>query len=237
MVQQNQGESARASVTRGSLLFIAKCSKPARLFINSLLADLRDAPDSGYIQLSQATISDVRWFQEMWHLYNGVSLLYHPPLDPDHQVDLDACLTGIGARSRQEFYTEQLPGFITQLNLSITHLEMFNILIATRLFAPKWSHHTVNLGCDNQAAVAVLQSAKAKDRFLAACAKQIWQFATVHDFSLAPFHRAGTEMQALGINALSHCHLAPKFQAIVHQMARAGRRLRVPLELFALPPL
>ena len=109
--------------------------------------------------------------------------------------------------------------------------------MAARLFAPQWSHHTVNLGCDNQAAVAVLQSGKARDRFLAACAKQIWLFAVAYHFTLARFHRPGTEMQELGIDALSRYHLSTKFQDIVHQMAHTGRRLRVPLSLFALPPL
>ena len=113
---------------------------------------------------------------------------------------------------------------------------MLNILVAARLFSPKWAHHTVNLGCDNQAVVAVLQSAKAKDRLLAACAKQIWLFATAHDYSLVPFHRAGTQMQELGIDALSRYHLSPKFQQIVHHMFPEGRRLHVPPTLFALPP-
>ena len=220
----------------GRLLFIAKCSKPARLFINSLLADLRNAPDTGYTQLSPATLSDIHWFRELMPLYNGISLLHHPPLDPHHQVDLDACLSGFGAKSGQEFYMEQLPDFLLQLNLSITHLEMLNILVATRLFSTKWSHHTINLGCDNQAAVAVLQSAKARDRLLAACAKQIWLFAAAYDFTLMPFHRPGSEMQQLGIDALSRHHLSPKFRAIVDNMATTGHRVRVPVSLFNLPP-
>ena len=168
--------------------------------------------------------------------YNGLSLLHHPPVGPTCPVDVDACLTGIGGRSGNSFYAEELPVFITSLNLSITHLEMLNILIATRLFAPQWANKTVNLGCDNQASVAVLQSAKARDPILAACAKQIWLFAAAHDFTLVPFHKSGDYMQQVGVDALSRAHLSPKFHDIMQQLSVTGRRLRVPHSLFALPP-
>ena len=221
----------------GRLLFIAKCSPPSRLFINSILADLRAAPEVGVIRLSQSTRDDIQWFLELMPNYNAVSLLHHPPLQPAHAVDLDACLTGLGARSGEVFYTEMFPEFLLRLQLSISQLEMFNVLVATRMFASQWSGHTVNLGCDNRATVSVLQSAKAKDRLLAACAKQIWLFSTVFDFTLVPFHRPGSEMEQLGIDALSRRHLSPKFQNIVDTLALTGRRVRVPIGLFNLPPL
>ena len=168
--------------------------------------------------------------------YNAVSLLHHPPLQPAHQVDLDACLSGLGARSGEVFYTEEFPEFLQRLHLSITHLEMFNVLVATRMFASQWASHTVNLGCDNKSTVAVLQSAKAKDRLLAACAKQIWLFSTVYDFTLVPFHRPGSEMERLGVDALSRRHLSQKFRDIVNNLELSGRRVRVPMGLFNLQP-
>ena len=220
----------------GKLLFVAKCSKPARLFINSILANLRAAPESGYIPLSAATLSEIDWFRSLMPLYNGISLLYHPPGGSAIAVDLDACLSGVGCRSADRYYMEELPPFIKDLHLSSTHLEMFNILVAARLFSPQWSGHTINLGCDNSASVAVLQSGKARDPLLTGCAKQIWLFATTNDFHLAPFHRSGEEMQALGIDALSRYHLSTKFKDLVASIAATAKRIRVPPQLFALPP-
>ena len=37
----------------GSLLYVHKCVRPARLFVNRILATLREAPATGRIQLSQ----------------------------------------------------------------------------------------------------------------------------------------------------------------------------------------
>ena len=220
----------------GKLLFVAKCSKPARLFINSILSDLRAAPDSGYTPLSEATLSDIHWFMSLMPLYNGISLIHHPPGGATIPVDLDACLTGVGCKSGSLYYMEELPPFITDLHLTITHLEMLNIVVATRLFASQWSKHTINLGCDNLASVAVLQSGKARDPLLAGCAKQIWLFATANDFNIVPFHRSGLEMQSLGIDALSRAHLSPKFKHLIASIQQNGTRLRVPPQLFALPP-
>ena len=221
----------------GTLLFIAKCSTPARMFINSILADLRNAPTTGYITLSQATLSDITFFLELFPLYNGVSLLCHPPLASTKQVDCDSCLSGAGARFGELYYSEQFPTFITDLQLSITHLEMLNLLVATRLFAAQWTHHTVTLGCDNAASVAVLQTGKSRDRLLAACAKQMWILATAHDVTLNPIHRSGDIMQQLGVDALSRRHLSQRFQNIISQLLRDGTRVRVPPALFTLPPV
>ena len=221
----------------GKLLFIAKCSSPARLFINSILADLRAAPDSGTILLSETTRSDIHWFQALFPHYNGLSLLCHPPLTSTQQVDCDSCLSGIGAKFGDLYYSEQLPQCVLQLQLPITHLEMFNLLIATRLFAPQWAHHTVTLGCDNAASVSVLQTGRSRDRFLASCAIQMWFLATIHDVTLTPVHRSGDTMQQLGVDALSRGHLSPRFQHIIQKLLPNATRIRVPPALFALPPL
>ena len=43
----------------GSLLYIHKCVRPARLFVNTILATLREAPESGTFSLSQEFHRDV----------------------------------------------------------------------------------------------------------------------------------------------------------------------------------
>ena len=113
---------------------------------------------------------------------------------------------------------------------------MLNLLIATRLFAPQWAHHTVTLGCDNAASVSVLQTSRSRDRLLAACAKQMWTFAAVHDVTIIPVHRSGDTMQQLGVDTLSRSHLSPRFQRIIQELIPNGTRIRVTPAQFALPP-
>ena len=188
--------------------------------------------------LSTTTLSDISFFLELFPHYNGVSLLCHPPpLTSTKQVDCDSCLSRVGGRFGDLYYSEQLPPFISQLQLSITHLEMLNLLVATRLFAPQWAHHTVTLGCDNAASVSVLQTGRSRDRLLAACAKQMWILATAHDVIITPVHRSGEIMQQLGVDALSRSHLSPRFRNIIHKLLQTGTYIRFPPALFTLPPM
>ena len=79
----------------GSLLYLHKCVKPARCFLNRMLDVLRHATNPGKIVLSDAFKRDIRWFQKFLPSYNGVSFYAHKKVD--HALSLDACLTGLGA--------------------------------------------------------------------------------------------------------------------------------------------
>ena len=68
--------------------------------------------------------------------------------------------------------------------MNIAHLEMVNILVAVKVFCNQWSSKCILMHCDNQAVVSVLQSGKARDPFLSACAHNIWLWAATHDIEL-----------------------------------------------------
>ena len=47
----------------GSLLYISKCVKPARVFLNCMLQFLREMKDKKSVKLSQAFFQDLAWFK------------------------------------------------------------------------------------------------------------------------------------------------------------------------------
>ena len=57
--------------------------------------------------------------------------------------------------------------------MTIVHLEMINIMLAVKLFASQWKCLKLLVKCDNDAVVKVLKSGRARDPFLAACARNI----------------------------------------------------------------
>ena len=114
----------------GSLLYMHKCVKPARCFLNRMLDVLRHATNPNKIILSDAFKRDIRWFQKFLPTYNGVSFYAHKKVN--HTLALDACLTGLGAVWGNLVYHLSIPsGF---KNMDIVHLEMVNILLAVRVF-------------------------------------------------------------------------------------------------------
>ena len=80
----------------GNLLYIHKCVKPARIFLNRMLQLLRDNYDKNSITLTHDFRRDLRWFVKFVRSYNGTSFFYHKPIEAT--IELDACLTGFGGR-------------------------------------------------------------------------------------------------------------------------------------------
>ena len=140
----------------GLLLYIHKCVKPARYFLNRMLEVLRSASNPGRIVLTPDFHRDLRWLKKFLPGYNGVSMYGHKEVD--FVLHLDACLTGLSGCWGNMVYHLPIPrGF---KSLDIVHLEMANILVAVKSFARAWTGQRVLIKCDNQAVVAVLNLGK-----------------------------------------------------------------------------
>ena len=171
----------------GHLLYIHKCVKPARYFLNRMLQTLRSNYGHTTIKLDPEFHRDLRWFERFLPLYNGVSLYDHKKCD--HQVHLIACLQGLGGVWQNLVY--HLPITYGYKGLNIAHLEMVNILVALKVFCRHWAGKHVMVHCDNQAVVCVLQSGKARDPFLGACARNVWLWAATFDIDFTYVHVMG----------------------------------------------
>ena len=154
----------------GNLLYIHKCVKPSRVFLNRMLELLRANYEATSITLTQEFKRDLRWFERFLTAYNGTSFFDHKKVFDT--VELDACLTGLGGTWGPCVYHMALPNHLT--NLSIVHLEMVNILVAMRIFSTSWRRKHIQIKCDNEAVVQVLNNGKTKDPYLATVARNIW---------------------------------------------------------------
>lgn len=204
--------------------------EPARLYLNRIIAALT-GPIQDPVTLEPDFQLDVAWFDAFLSKYNGISLIPRRPLKECEAVELDSCLTGCGAIFGRLYYMEKYPSKITSMNLPIHCLEMLNIVIAVRLWAPKWAGCLVNIWCDNKASVMVLQSGKGRDERLLKCVREIWAWAAQYSISLAVHHMPGKDM--IVADALSRCHLGEKFVKIVAKIS--GQRVKVPPSAFDWP--
>ena len=186
----------------GLLLHVAKCVRPARLFVSRLLEALRAATGT-YVNVNADMRADFRWFLEFGTQWNGKS--YIPEVAPNRDIYVDACLSGIGATDGTWAYAGQVAPLEDGVN-NITELEAVNVIIALHTFlkgADARSH--IRIHCDNMAAVQVLQSGRAKNKILLDCARAAWMVQAVLDVQLTYVHVPGKENQAADI--LSRAHL------------------------------
>ena len=123
----------------GSLLYVSKCVRTSRFFLNCLLHVLRNMHDKNQVLLTA----------EFLPTFNGVTIFDHRPIS--FQIELDACLQGLGARCGAQVYAFPLP--LGYMDFNIANLEMFNILVAFRVWNKCWAKSRIRIARDNEAVV------------------------------------------------------------------------------------
>ena len=171
----------------GHLLYVSKCVKYARFFINRLLDTLRSCGDKKSITLDCNFHKNINWFKKFVKKFNGKSFFIKNTVDVE--IHLDACLKGMGAIFGSQVYHVKAPSYLEENNIAV--LEMFNILVALRTWAIKWKNKNIKIFCDNLAVVTVLNNGKTKDKLLAAISRNIFMDAAQFDISLIVSHVAG----------------------------------------------
>ena len=168
----------------GSLLYITKCIKPARYFLNCMLQVLSSNANSTRFSLNVDFYKHLCWINTFLDQYNGATNFDNKV--PDHTVHLDASMAGMGAVFGNMVYTLPIPhGY---QNLHITQLEMLNLVLALKVWASFWQDKKLDIRCDNLAVVKVLTSGKTKYSFLATCACNIWLTCAIFNIHIRVWH-------------------------------------------------
>ena len=209
----------------GLLNFVASVAPPARLFTNRMLDALREAPQYGATSLSLQFKQDVRFFVELLPIFNGRKIIGKQIIPYQHQVELDACLTGCGAVAGDQFYATPFPDSVTREEHTIAHLEMLNIVVAIKVWQGAWTGWTVQIYCDNLNSVQVLQSGKSRDRFMRKCAREVFLYTAAYDIDIQVCHRPGLQM--IWADALSREHTDDKYAAWIRNDPHLSSATRV----------
>ena len=172
----------------GSLLYITKCVKPARFFLNRMLQLLRDTPAKNSVTLHTGFRRDLNWFNTFLAQYNGVTFYDNQIIHAT--VFLDACLQGLGGTFDNMVYALPIP--LNFRNYTIVHLEILNLVVALKLWGSHWKDKTVEIKCDNMAVVEVLRSGKVRDSILAMCARNIWLLSAMFNVEVVVNHIPGS---------------------------------------------
>ena len=92
-----------------------------------------------------------------------------------------------------QYFHSRFPTDIENQELPIHCLEMLTVLIAVRLWGSCLQSLKVQIYCDNESAVNVINSGKTKDPFLATCIREIWLVVSKFGFQLRAVHLPGEE--------------------------------------------
>ena len=179
----------------GKLQFITKCVRQSRVFMNRVLDTLRAVKsEKKRIKLGESFMKDLRWWSMFIDEFNGTSFI--PPLywsEPDITFSTDSCLVGCGGLCGLEYFHYSYPKIITDQELPIHDLEMLAVLLAVRIWGHNFAGMKVQIYCDNDAVVQVINSSKTRDAFLGSCLRELWLEVSKYGFELQAIHLPGEE--------------------------------------------
>ena len=173
----------------GSLLYVTRCVKYSRFFLNRMLQLLRDNVHNNKILITSNFRKDLAWFNQFLSHYNGVT--YYDNKYCHEEVHLDACLSGLGASFQSMVYALPIPKNYN--NYNIVHLELLNIVVALKVWAAYWTNKKIKIHCDNMAVVEVLQKGRARDATLALLARNVWLICALFNIQILACHIPGKD--------------------------------------------
>jgi hypothetical protein len=119
----------------GHLIFLHKAIKPARAFVNCILALLRSMGTAPKAAISEGTKQDLQWFMACAHAANSTIKIYKCVL-PRLDIYVDASLSGLGGFLGNYVYELLI---FPKPEYCIVHWEAINILVALRTFSQFYS--------------------------------------------------------------------------------------------------
>lgn len=160
----------------GKVIHVAKCIRPARLFVSRLLEALRGMKKK-YLKVSSEMRADLLWFEEFSSQWNGVGLI--STRAPDMDVYVEASGSGIGGTDGKAAYGGQISPVGDPAN-NISELETVNLAVALHTFL---SHQDrgrhIRVFSDNMASVEVLTTGRGRNPIIVECARSIWMISQV----------------------------------------------------------
>ena len=198
LVNEWQGKKKSSKVELQSLIgklqYVTKCVLQSRVFLNRLLETLRSMKEKKSIKLSASFQKDLKWWAMFIEKYNGVSFIPASIwTEPDVTFATDSCLVGCGGFCDGEYFHASFPDSIKQQQLPIHCLEMLTVLIGVRIWGSRLEGQKVQIFCDNEPAVHVINSGRTKDSFMGSCIRELWLEVSKFGFQLRAVHLPGEE--------------------------------------------
>lgn len=198
----------------GRLLHVAKCVRPARLFVSRLLEALRSMTRP-FIRVNREMKKDLAWFRDFCAQWNGVGLI---PSDlPSRSIMVDACGSGVGGTDGHVIYGGQVTPMGDPVQ-NICELEAANVVIAlyTMLGEQDRGSHIL-VWSDSISAVQTFTSGRGRNKVLLDCARSLWILQACLDVKISYQHIPG--VHNILADALSRVHLDVHYAKIISNFA------------------
>ena len=218
----------------GLLQFVAGVAPPTRVFTNRMLNELRETPKRGSVSLTLEFKKDVKFFVDLLPEFNGIKIVDKGEVPCQDRLELDACLSGCGAFNGESYYAESFPQWLQEEEHSIAHLELFNVVVAVKVWCKEWRGHKVEIRTDNMNACLAMQTGRSRDKFVQHCVRELFVYCVKYDIEFYAKHQPGREL--VRADALSRMFVEERYARWVteDEVLQRARRVRVPQRFYRL---
>ena len=177
----------------GKLQFVSNCVRPGRLFVSRLLDELKMMNRTQWYRLSNQARKDIRWWHEFIPTFEGTGILWLLDAQPtDSDIAVDACLQGAGGFAfNDEFYSVKFPEVFASQELKITHLELWAVIIAVRLWGESLTGRIVKIRTDNEAVSIIVNTGRSYDEYLQRQLRELVWWLAKYQFKIKTEHLSG----------------------------------------------
>ena len=220
----------------GKLVFVSKCVRQSRVFISRILRLLRTLKfNHHHVTLKAEFRKDIRWWCRFLRSYNGVSMINTASWSlPGEVFATDACLTGCGGLCVDQYFHSVFPDFILSQHLDINCLEILTIIVALKLWGPRWKGIRLTVRCDNEVAVTVLNTGRCRNPFLTSCLREICYLSVLFEFEARAVHLPGESNCAADTLSRWHENASARTNFLELAVQTNLTEVEVPAALFAL---
>lgn len=222
----------------GVLQFCAKCSPPARTFMQNMYTALRRR--GRYVRLNRGIRADIAWWLRFWEQCNRVSLLLDSVWEHAEELRFwtDASFTGWGAAFETPDGPQFFYGTWAELGLEdpegngwhISELELLVVAMACDTWGQYLAGRRIITRCDNEASVHTINRGRCDDAGMMVIMRELFHVAAKHGFAMRSKH-IGTKENVLADSA-SRGNLKEFYAfALDHFGWRAEDLSRVPITL------
>ena len=224
----------------GKLSFISSCVHASRVFIARLLNWLRQIHGTKPAQVIPEYVrKDLLWWKMFLPSFNGISMMLVEEWGkPDELFAYDACPSGCGGMMQSEYFHEEFPLSIAQLQMHINALELLTIVVALKIWENRLRGKKVLIYCDNMSSCKLINRGASKDEFHQSCLREICFTAATNNFSIKAQHTRGEDNRVADILS-TRWHLHKNADELFRAQVGDLKCSRVPVDsaLFSLPVL
>ena len=154
---------------------------------------------------------------------------------PDSVIATDACLQGAGGISwiQGEYFHCRFPEAWSKQECSINLLELVTVVIGVKLWAASLKGRKLLIRCDNEVAVQVVNTGRAKNTDMLAWLRELCFCTALSDCVIKAVHLAGSENRLP--DYLSRWEMGGEYAERFYKEVPAGwREVQVPENFFEL---